>query len=526
MTLRIAPLTLLAAFLLCFAAPAAFADGPQISTGAGHTCAVSDTGVVSCWGKNDLGQLGDGSTTERTTPVLVVGLPTIRSVAVGESSTCALAVDGSVWCWGGNQKGQLGNIGVDAAAHPFPTKVPFLSTAVTQLTAGTSNFCLLYINNEAWCWGGNDYGEIGNAGAANPQPFFQKVDPIGPVKKIWAGYTHACAAQLDGQVLCWGYNASGALGYGIGPSTTVPVPSTGATSAADVYAGGYTSCSLTVASSVMCWGGGGMVGNGPGSSPTPVEVSGLIGVTALGGSNSNNCALKSDQTVRCWGGALPNGSPTSIDTPTEMPALAGSLAISANGFASHNCVVVRGGGVRCWGFNSFGQLGNGTTSATSSYTPSVVGGVDLVQKQYAATGSALGVLGTPRADRKRKNYTLFAGMNVSLPPLVSSTDACAGTLTISVKYSYKKYRRVKGKRKRVTVKKTAKGSAALAPFSEVLCISKASLKLPLSILNGKKVSVNGSFSGNASLAAVSAVTKPYKLKYYAPKKKKKSGKKK
>lgn len=518
--------------LLALPAGASAIVQPQVSAGSDHTCAVADTGAVSCWGKNDVGQLGDGTTTQRLTPVGVVGLPEIRTVAAGSGSTCALATNNTVWCWGSNEKGQLGN-GVTSAAgvaHPVPTQVLALGATAIQVTGGTTNYCAARTSNEAWCWGGNDYGEMGTLSASNPQTTPIKVNITEPVSRVSAGYTHACAALKDGQVRCWGYNASGMLGDGTTTPRPEPVGVAGV-SATEIYAGGYTTCAFYQSTSLACWGGGGMVGNPPSGNsstrafikldpgPTPDYVMGI------GGSNTNNCAMANGNTY-CWGGSLPNGSPSSIVSPTVMPLPSYTVSLTANGFAGHNCAALHTGSVICWGYNSDGQLGNGAISATSSNVPTIVSGLELVQSKYPPESTFFEIVGKAKLDKKRKTYTLTGVMRIGLNRFVVAQEACLGAVALRVKYSYKKYRRVRGKRKRVTVKATAKGTSQLAATADG-CVAQGSVKLPVKYLNGKKVVLTADFAGNASIPAASGKAE-YKLTKVKSKKrsKKKSSKKK
>lgn len=521
----------LVVFMLLAAPSAASAlTQPQVSAGADHTCAVSDTGVVSCWGRNDDGQLGDGTTTQRLTPVKVIGLPEIRTVAAGNGSTCALATNGTVWCWGANDKGQLGNGTTSAvgADHPTPSQLTALGATATQVTGGTTNFCARLNNSEAWCWGGNDYGEMGTLLASNPQPTPIKVNLAGQVTRVSAGYTHACAVLTSAQVACWGYNASGMLGDGTYSARPEPVFAIGV-SATEVYAGGYTSCAVYLSGPLTCWGGGGIVGNPPsGNSPTPVFVTLESGgipdyVRGIGGSNSNNCALANGKTY-CWGGSLSNGSPSSVVAPTVMPLPSGTVSLSANGFAPHNCAVLADGSVLCWGYNADGQLGNGSTSTTTSNTPSVVTGLDLIQGQYIPESTALEIVGAAKLDKKRTTYTLTGVLRIGINRLLKAPEVCVGAVSFRVKYSYRKYRRVRGKRKRVTVDATAKGTAQLAATND-FCSAQGSVKLPVKYLNGKKVTLSADFAGNASIPAVSSRVE-YRLKKVTAKKKSKKKRKK
>jgi len=339
-----------------------------VEAGAGHTCALLESGAVQCWGWNPNGQLGNGTTVDSRLPVEVSGLPApAEAIAAGDQHTCALLKGGSIACWGANASGQLGN--GTRTRSGAPVVVGGLSAAVA-LTAGGAHTCALLTAGDVKCWGDDQSGQLGDGGYDN------QTDPVavsgltGEVDSIVAGFSHTCAVMKDSRILCWGWNTEGQLGDGTVKSRRLPGAVAGYTGgAAGISVGWSNACALRLTGGgIKCWGlnGGGQLGNGTyADSGSPEEVSGLGGgriSVAVGGAHV--CALSATGGVKCWGrndrGQLGSGTNSDQNTPVDVAGLPEEVVAIAAG-KDHTCALTVRGGVKCWGSNEFGQLGNGTT---------------------------------------------------------------------------------------------------------------------------------------------------------------------
>lgn len=272
-----------------------------------YTCMLTANGEVRCMGKNSFGQLGDGTTTDRDTPVDVVGLTTrISALAAGDNHTCALMMSGRVKCWGRNFFGQLGN-GMTAYSL-VPVDVKSLSTGVVSLIAGNDHTCAIMKTGEVKCWGANESGQLGDGSLTNQLKPVDVEGLPGDVIALSAGFAHTCALTSQGQVLCWGDNSYGQLGDGNHAIHTTPVIVPGLDSdIVKVATGNGFTCVLTSKSGVKCWGRNDQYIGQLGDSTeierfTPADVIGLTsGVVDIAAGNVYAAALLQNGRVTCWG---------------------------------------------------------------------------------------------------------------------------------------------------------------------------------------------------------------------------------
>ena len=300
--------------------------------------------------------------------------PRIAHIAAGGINTCALTTAGGVKCWGYNVQCQLGN-GTKVHGSNTPVDVKGLMSGVRAIAEGSGHGCALTSRGAVRCWGWNNLGQLGNGAATYQSNVPVDVKGLGSsVTAIAAGWTHTCALTSAGGVKCWGSNGTGQLGTGSVTPSRTPVDVRGlASGVRAIAAGGGQTCALTTVGGVKCWGL--YPGNGGRSSfvHTPVDVAGLAsGVTAIGAGNRHTCAVASGGGLKCWGdgfsGKLCDGSTAHRLAPVDVVGLASGVKAVTAGQA-HTCALTTAGGVKCWGFNRDGQLGNGSMADQGPTTP-------------------------------------------------------------------------------------------------------------------------------------------------------------
>ena len=348
-------------------------DPIAVTAGNLHTCALLSDGTARCWGVNTVGELGNGGATNSPTPVRVLGLAGLTTISAHPSGahTCAVTSTGDVSCWGDNQSEQLSS----AATTPFsavPVTVPSLQAI--GIAAGSGHTCALLADGSVSCWGDNSSGQFGNGTTGfSPVPAPATL-PAADATNVAAGDGYTCDLRSGGGVDCWGKNSSGQLGSGL---TTInyATPQAVASLSSGVTAiatGESHSCALLSGGTVECWGdnlSGQLGNNSTANSETPVAVTGLDGiVTAIAAGEYHTCAVISGGEVECWGandsGQLGGASSGSSAVPGAVGLPGVATAIGAGG--SHTCAVIATGDIVCWGANSYGQLGNGTTTASAT----------------------------------------------------------------------------------------------------------------------------------------------------------------
>lgn len=374
--------------------PAQAADetiATQIAPGGSHTCAVTGGGGVKCWGSNLWGQLGDGTTTRRTTPVDVVGLSNVREIAVGGSHTCALTNEGAVKCWGYNTYGQLGD--ASNTHRSTPVDVSGLNIDVRGISAGWVHTCARISGGRVMCWGGNADGKIGDgtSGIDRTTPVDVMGLGFGIIDAVVSGAHHNCLLTRGGTMKCWGSNWAGQLGDGTTIQRNSPVDVIGLNDGVTgVSAGVSNTCVTTSGGGAKCWGSNdhGQIGDGSTiDRSVPAEVSGLgSGVSAVSVGWRHACARTADGLAKCWGwnpwGQLGDGSRTERPMPVSVSGLANVSSIAVG--QSDTCALTTDGKVMCWGNIPDGD--NSYNSTMDRLTPVAVN----LNGENASAGSSGG----------------------------------------------------------------------------------------------------------------------------------------
>jgi alpha-tubulin suppressor-like RCC1 family protein len=370
----------------------------------GSTCALISTGKVDCWGNNGNGQLGDGSTTDSDVPVPVIGLTGVKALATSYDggSFCAVLSTGKVKCWGYNPYGELGN--GTTTSFTLPVSVKNISTA-TGITGGDYGFCAVLSTSHVDCWGYGGNGDLGNGTFSNSDVPVA-VHKITNAAKVFAGYYGFCALLSTSHVDCWGYNGNGELGNGNTTTSNVPVATVGISTATAIAADsdGGTYCARLSTGHVDCWGynSNGELGNGSTtSSDVPVAAKGITTATAVVGAadaSGSFCARLSTGHVDCWGyngyGELGNGNTTTFTLPVAVKNL--STATVVTGGQDGFCARLSTSHLDCWGYGSDGDLGNGTF--TGSDVPVAVHTITNATEPVAGYYGFCALLSTTHVD--------------------------------------------------------------------------------------------------------------------------------
>lgn len=332
-----------------------------LSAGTQFTCSVTPAGGAQCWGNNDSGQLGDGTSGNwRFTPGDVTGLTSgVSSVSAGGASACAI-VGGAIKCWGVGGGGRLGN---NATTNRLsPVSVSNISSGATEVSVGSTHACAI-VSGAAKCWGVGSNGQMGNG--SNTLTNKVPVDVTGMstgVTAISAGASETCAIK-DGGAYCWGAGVSGQLGNNGTADANTPQAVTGLGSEVSSISVGSSFACAVKSGDVWCWGAdnGGQLGIGATSTdPYLVPQQAASGnFTSVSAGKFHACALKSSGAVWCWGsnsngqtGASEDGYP--VLSATEVTGATGVTSITTGD--AHTCAQ-KPTGVLCWGYDEYGQLG-------------------------------------------------------------------------------------------------------------------------------------------------------------------------
>jgi len=347
------------------------APADAVSAGGGQSCSTFGDGTGRCWGGNGWGELGDGTTTRRLTPVPVASGTGWTSLVTGGATTCGIQGDGSLWCWGLNHHGQVGD--GTRTRRLTPVRVG-TSTAWASVSPGWWHTCAVRTDGTLWCWGLNARGQLGDGSTTT------RLRPVRVPGTGWSGVAtggwHTCAVKADGTAWCWGGNDLGQLGDGTLTSTTSPRQVGTATDWTQLSAAWLSTCGLENGGRLSCWGGNdrGQLGDGTLlNRSTPTAVLAGTPVVSVAAGLQHTCAVTGSGTPYCWGdgsyGELGTGDRRASRRPVPVGTDTDWAAVSVSWF--HTCGMRTGGALWCWGDNANGKLGDGTTTLRLTPTPIV-----------------------------------------------------------------------------------------------------------------------------------------------------------
>ena len=381
----------------------------SVSVGNSHVCATLSNGWLSCWGGNEYGQLGDGSSCGhdivangcngeegKSLPrrVYLRTQTAVLSVSAGSGHTCATLTNGSVACWGSNNRGQLGDGTVNERHTPTVVEVDEIPNwaleAAISVDVGLEYSCATYAvagsnppsYGQLWCWGDGVWGQLQNESENNtPLPVNVSADWSGFGSGIGAGHeTHVCFMRVGGDVKCWGRNINGSIGDGSPVSEDYDSGiATGLHDTQAISAGSGHTCIIEKGGSnggaLKCWGrnDAGQIGEGStidATIPSAIYLGSGRKAISVSAGPWHTCAVLDDSTLKCWGanwgfqlgsGVIQSGNEFPVSELTPIPVNLGGQSVVgvASGYA-HTCAILDGGSVSCWGDNEFGQIGDGT----------------------------------------------------------------------------------------------------------------------------------------------------------------------
>ena len=339
-------------------------NDPYISSGYYHAGVIKSDGTVWTWGRNNNGQLGNGTSTDSSVPVQASGLTNVIQLGLGSYISAALKDDGTVWVWGGGSYGSIGN-GSTSTVY-VPTQVPNLND-VKEITVGAYHILALKNDGSLWTWGRGDHGEMGD-GSNNNRTTPYEITGINNIKFARANAYTTYVVTESGELYAWGLGGNGEIGNSSLGNVNTVTHVTSINNIEEIYTGYYSVFAKDTNGDVYAWGYNDQnnlgVGVGISQISTPTLVTSITDIKQIAGSINSTAAIKNDGTLWTWGsngnGFIGDGTITSNTTPTEVTEVTNALMVDGNNDTL--LLLKENGDVWTWGNNSHGQLGNGTTT--------------------------------------------------------------------------------------------------------------------------------------------------------------------
>lgn len=353
-----------------------------VAAGRFHTCALTGSNEAWCWGQNSVGELGRSPDNASRLPGPVETSLRFVSISAGSNHSCGLTEEGAAWCWGGNAFGQLGNGDKEESVTPVRVERPVGAAPFVDIYAGDDYSCAIDSDAQAWCWGQNREGRLGDGSAITryvPSPVSGEIHPGGGVVPIRFRFLSlgsnpdsrnvtTCGISIDDVGYCWGENEISAYGIGAGQTlfSSQPMRLEGGLSFRTISVGREHSCGLTTEGKPYCWGHGlqGQLGDGKKGTghhslvPVAAQTDVLYDLLVSGGEET--CALTDQGEIDCWG--RPPGK-LSYDVPSRVGMDSEWIFVTASKGETHTCAINQDFVVYCWGDNVRGQLGNTRTDS-------------------------------------------------------------------------------------------------------------------------------------------------------------------
>ena len=403
----------------------------MVAAGGSHTCAIRNDGTLRCWGNNEFGQLGNGLSgygEGSLSPDVVNSSINWSDITAGSNFSCGIKVDGTLWCWGQNFFGQLGqgNSG-GQGTYSVPTQIGLESQWRSVKAGGTGDHVCAYKQDDSfWCWGDNGFGQLGEGSVVDGTNQYSLVPVPVNSDTDWAsislGFYHSCAIKDNGSLWCWGDNMDGTVGDGSQLDKSIPVQIGTDLDWKQISANSDHTCAVKTTGTLWCWGNNGgddILGLGPTIpsftvQPLPQQLGTDTDWEEVSTGTTHSCALKIGGSIYCWGngasGRLAQDSTDTADKDTPVPILSSQSWLSVRAGHTHTCAVAIDNSLWCWGSNSNGATGQGT-SASSLYLPAQVG----VDMDWLAVNSGryytCGIKAAPDINAIQTNQLLCWGDN-------------------------------------------------------------------------------------------------------------------